>query len=43
MSEVFVKKEKKTLTPATTVLMTIFFTLLTVVIARVIYFIVTGA
>lgn len=43
MSEVFVKKEKKTLTPAATVLMTIFFTLLTVVVARAIYFIVTGA
>lgn len=43
MSEVFVKKERKTLTPATTVLMTIFFTLLAVVVVRIILFIITGA
>lgn len=43
MEAIFTKKEKKRLTPVTTVLMTLMFSLITVVVARAIYFIVTGA
>ena len=37
-----IKKEKKRLTPISTVLLTLLFTLLTVIVSRAIFFIITG-